>query len=72
MAEKEYKYYLVESYMVTRVGPGTTERLVRGGTWEDYDDRWRVLTEGRRLEDEEKALATAQELWDQEDSWEQE
>ena len=67
MSDVDYKYYLVESHMVARAGPGTTERLLRDGTWKSYSNRWRVLTEGVRLKDEEEALATAQELWEQED-----
>ena len=59
----EYQYYEVESTFVARVGPGTTERLLRDGTWEDYDDRWRVLTDGHELEDEEEAHDVAQQLW---------
>lgn len=65
--QSEYHYYLVESYMVARTGPRTTERLTRGGTWVPYNDRWRVLTEGYRLESEAEALETAKELFDQED-----
>ena len=67
MAE-DYQYYVVESSFVARVGEGSTEHLLRDGTWERYDDRWRVLTEGRELDNEDKALAKAQQLWEQEDS----
>jgi len=67
---EEFSYYVVESCMVARAGRGTTERLTREGTWVPYDDRWRVLTEGRRLENEAKALQMARELFAQEDGWE--
>jgi hypothetical protein len=63
----EYKFYVVESTFVARVGPGTTERLLRDGSWEPYDDRWRVLTEGRELDDEDKAHAKAEQLWAKQD-----
>lgn len=59
----EYEYYVVESSFVARVGPGTTERLTGDGTWVDYPDRWDVLTNGRLLESEEKALAKAKDLF---------
>ncbi len=59
----DYEYYVVESSFVARVGQGTTERLKRDGTWEDYPDTWDVLTNGRQLENEEKALAKAQQLF---------
>lgn len=58
----KYEYYVVESSFVARVGPGTAERLMRDGSWVDYPDRWDVLTNGRLLEDEEKALAKAKQL----------
>jgi hypothetical protein len=32
-----------------------------------YDDRWRVLTEGRQLDDEEAALRKAAQLFAQQD-----
>jgi hypothetical protein len=59
----EYEYYVVESSFVARVGPGTTEQLMRDGAWADYPDRWEVLSAGRRLENEEKALAKAKQLF---------
>ena len=59
----KYDYFVVESSFVARVGPGTTERLTRDGTWEDYPDRWDVVTNGRLLESEEQALAKAQQLF---------
>ena len=59
----QYEYYVVESSFVVRVGPGTTERLTHDGTWVDYPDRWDVLTNGRLLESEEKALAKAKQLF---------
>jgi hypothetical protein len=59
----KYEYYVVESSFVARVGPGTTERLTRDGAWVDYPDRWDVLTNGRSLENEEKALETAKQLF---------
>ncbi len=60
----EYEYYVVESSFVVRVGRGTTERLIRDGSWVDYPDRWEVLSGGRQLEDEEKALAKANQLFE--------
>lgn len=60
----EYEYYVVESSFVARVGPGTTELLTRDGSWVDYPDRWEVLSAGRRLENEEKALAKARHLFE--------
>lgn len=64
---KDFHYYVVESSFVARAGRGTTERLTREGTWVPYDDRWRVLTEGRRLEDEAKARETARRLFAKQD-----
>jgi len=58
----DYQYYVYSSSFVVRVGGGTTERLTRDGIWEDYPYRWEVLTEGRELENEEKALAKAEQL----------
>ncbi len=60
----EYEYYVVESSFVVRVGPGTTERFMHDGSWVEYPDRWEVLSGGRRLEDEEKALAKAKQLFE--------
>jgi hypothetical protein len=60
----EYEYYVVESSFVARVGPGTTEQLIRDGSWEDYPGRWEVLSQGRRLENEEKAFAIAKQLFE--------
>lgn len=64
----EYDYYVVESSCVVRVGPGTTEQLMRDGSWADYPDRWEVLSGGRRLENEEKALAKAGQLFEHNDA----
>ncbi|MBW1693525.1 MAG: hypothetical protein JRJ41_05065 [Deltaproteobacteria bacterium] len=50
----DYQYYVYSSSFVVRVGEGTTERLTRDGIWEDYPNRWEVLTEGRELENEKK------------------
>jgi hypothetical protein len=66
-ARAEFHYYVVESYMVARAGRGTTERLTREGTWVPYDDRWRVLTEGRRIKDEAEALEVAKRLFAKQD-----
>ncbi len=55
----EYEYYVVESSFVVRVGPGTTERLTRDGSWVEYPYRWEVLSGGLQLDNEEEALATA-------------
>ncbi len=63
-----YTYYVVESSFVARIGPGTTERLMRDGSWVDYPERWRVLTEGWRLENEEEALATARQIFELDDA----
>ncbi|MEK7287794.1 MAG: hypothetical protein AAB091_04485 [Elusimicrobiota bacterium] len=60
----KYDYYVVESSFVARVGPGTTERLMPDNTWVAYQNRWEVLTNGRLLENEEKALKKAQQLFD--------
>ncbi len=65
----EYEYYVVESSFVVRIGPGTTERLMRDGSWTDYPDRWEVLSGGRLLENEEEALATAKRLFELEDAY---
>jgi len=64
---EEYHYYVVESSFVARAGRGTTDRLTREGTWVPYDDRWRVLTEGRRLDDEQKARDKAAQLFARDD-----
>ena len=64
----EYEYYVVESSFVVRVGPETTERLMRDGSWVKYHDRWEVLSGGRQLEDEDKALAKAKQLFELEDA----
>ena len=64
----EYEYYVVESSFVVRVGPGTTERLLRDGSWVDYPERWEVLSGGRQLENEDKALAKAKQLFELEDA----
>ena len=66
----DYQYYVYSSAFVVRVGRGTTERLTRDGTWEDYPYRWEVLTEGRKLENEKKALEIAEQLFEQEKQWE--
>ncbi|MBU0481658.1 MAG: hypothetical protein KKG47_11215 [Proteobacteria bacterium] len=60
----KYEYYVVESSFVARVGLGTTERLMPDGSWEDYPDRWEVLTSGRLLESEEQASAKARQLFE--------
>ena len=65
----DYQYYLYSSFLVARVGKGTTERLMPDGTWVDYPYRWEVLTEGRKLENEKKALEIAEELFEQEKQW---
>lgn len=65
----EYEYYVVESSFVVRVGPGTTEQLMRDGSWADYPDRWEVLSAGRRLENEEKALAKAKQIFELDDAY---
>jgi hypothetical protein len=59
----EYDYYIVESSFVVRIGPGTTERLMPDGSWEDYPDRWDVLSHGRLLENEAQALVKAKQLF---------
>jgi hypothetical protein len=64
---EEYHYYVVASSFVARAGRGTTERLTREGKWVPYDDRWRVLTEGRRLDDEARAIAKAAQLFARDD-----
>ncbi len=64
----EYEYYVVESSFVVRVGPGTTEQLMRDGGWVEYPDRWEVLSDGRQLKDEDKALAKAKQLFEMEDA----
>lgn len=64
----EYEYYVVESSFVVRVGPGTTEQLMRDGSWVEYPERWEVLSGGRQLEDEERALAKAKQLFEQQDA----
>ncbi len=64
----EYEYYLVESSSVVRVGPGTTEQMMRDGSWVAYPDRWEVLSCGRQLEDENTALAKAKQLFALEDA----
>ena len=58
-----YQYYVYSSSFVVRVGEGTTERLTQDGTWEDYPFRWEVLTEGRELENEKKALEKAEQIY---------
>jgi len=63
-----YEYYIVESSFVVRVGPGTTEQLMRDGSWVDYPDRWEVLSGGRRLESEEEALSTAKQIFELDDA----
>ncbi len=60
----DYQYYVYSSSFVVRVGEGTTERLTQDGTWEDYPFRWEVLTEGRELENEKKALEKAEQLYE--------
>jgi hypothetical protein len=57
-----YQYYVYSSSFIVRVGEGTTERLTRDGVWEDYPYRWEVLTEGRELENEKKAIEKAEQL----------
>lgn len=64
----EYEYYVVESTFVARVGPGTTEQLMRDGSWVEYPDRFEVLSNGRLLDDEDKALAKAKQLFALEDA----
>ena len=64
----EYEYYVVESSFVVRVGPGTTEQMMRDGSWVQYPDRWEVLSGGRQLEDEDKALAKAKQFFELEDA----
>jgi len=60
----DYQYYVYSSSFVVRVGKGATERLTRDGTWwEDYPFRWEVLTEGRELENEKKALEKAEQIY---------
>lgn len=59
MMSAKYTYYVVESSFVVRIGPGTTERLMRDGSWTDYPHRWEALSAGLQLENEEEALATA-------------
>ena len=68
----DYQYYLYSSFIVARVGKGSTERVMPDGTWVDYPYRWEVLTEGRKLENERKALETAEELFEQQKQWEAE
>jgi len=58
----DYRYYVYSSSFIVRVGEGTTERLTRDGIWEDYPYRWEVLTEGRELKNEKKALEKAEQL----------
>lgn len=57
-----YDYYVYSSSVVARIGEGTTERLMPDGTWIDYPYRWEILTEGRKLENETKALEKAEQL----------
>ena len=65
--QEEFHYYVVESTFVARAGRGTTERLTRERLWVPYDDRWRVLTEGRQLDDEAAALRKAAQLFAKQD-----
>ena len=58
----KYRYYVYSSSFIVRVGEGTTERLTRDGVWANYPYRWEVLTEGRELENENKALDKAEKL----------
>ena len=65
----DYQYYVYSSSFVVRIGEGSTERMTRDGTWEDYPYRWEVLTEGRKLENAQKALEIAEQLFEQEKQW---
>ncbi len=58
-----YRYYIVESSFVARLGKGTTERYTRDGAWVPYNDRWDVITNGVELEEDEDPVEVARELF---------
>jgi len=60
---KKYKYYVVESSFVVRVGKGTVVRYTNEGKWELYPDRWDVITNGTPLDRDEDPVKVARELF---------
>lgn len=59
-----YTYYVFEGFCVVRAGLGTTERLMRDGSWVDYPYRWEVLSMGLQLDNEDEALAIAKRIFE--------
>ena len=62
--KKRYGYYIVESTYLVRWGTKVCEYFKPDGTWHDYPDEWDVITNGRRIgDDEEQAMKEAKELF---------
>ena len=49
-----YSYYIVESTYLVRWNIKRCEYLKPDGTWHEYSDMWDVMTNGRRIGDDEK------------------
>ena len=62
--KKRYGYYIVENSHLVRWGTNVCEYLKPDGTWHHYPDEWDVITNGRRIgDDEEQAMKEAKELF---------
>jgi hypothetical protein len=62
--KKRYGYYIVEGIYLVRWGTKVCEYLKPDGTWHDYPDEWDVMTNGRRIgDDEEQAMEKAKALF---------
>jgi hypothetical protein len=66
MSDVEWQYYVVENAFVVRADlkQARAERLMRNGSWVDYPDVADVSYNGRYLDGEAKALATARKLFE--------
>jgi tetratricopeptide (TPR) repeat protein len=62
---------LVESTYVVRQSRSKhcAEQLTPEGEWIDYPDLWDVITNGRPIDSEEKALETAKKIFEQDPEW---
>ena len=59
-----YSYYIVESTYLVRWSRKSCEYLKPDGTWNEYSNEWSVITNGRRIgDDEELAMKKAKELF---------
>ncbi len=67
-----YSYYCVESTFVARYdkdGDTGYQRYMESGEWEQFNDSWDVVTNGKWIPTEAEALKMAQEIFERDRQW---